>query len=79
MGFFCGRPIVRASQTCRPDQGSGGRGRLKKVSAWLGHANAGFTYRVYHHYLPEKLDDREAERLNTFLFGSGDTKKAGSS
>lgn len=52
---------------------------IKKVSAWLGHANAGFTYRVYHHYLPEKLDDREAERLNSFLFGSGDTKKAGSS
>lgn len=48
---------------------------IKKMSAWLGHANAGFTYRVYHHYLPEKLDDREAERLNSFLFGGGDKKR----
>ncbi|PRR76169.1 hypothetical protein MOHU_00110 [Moorella humiferrea] len=27
---------------------------------------------------PERLDDRKAERLNSFLFGISDTKKAGS-
>lgn len=41
---------------------------VKKVSAWLGHADAGFTYRVYHHYIPEQMDPGEAQRLNTFLF-----------
>lgn len=44
---------------------------VKKVSAWLGHADAGFTYRVYHHYIPEEMDPREAERLNAILFGGG--------
>ncbi|MBC7335427.1 MAG: site-specific integrase, partial [Clostridia bacterium] len=47
---------------------------VKKVSAWLGHADAGFTYRVYHHYIPEKLEPGEAERLNAILFPSRDKK-----
>jgi integrase len=48
---------------------------VKKVSAWLGHADAGFTYRVYHHYIPEKIDQKEAERLNAYLFGGSSKKK----
>ncbi|TDA70190.1 MAG: site-specific integrase [Clostridia bacterium] len=47
---------------------------VEKVSAWLGHANPGFTYRVYYHHIPQKLDPGEAERLNAILFG-GDGKK----
>ncbi|MGB9886697.1 MAG: tyrosine-type recombinase/integrase, partial [Moorellales bacterium] len=47
---------------------------VKKVAAWLGHADAGFTYRVYHHYIPETLNPGEARRLNAFLFGE-DAKK----
>lgn len=47
---------------------------VKKVAAWLGHKDAGFTYRVYHHYIPEKLEPGEAERLNAILFPSRDKK-----
>ncbi|MGB9919267.1 MAG: tyrosine-type recombinase/integrase [Moorellales bacterium] len=42
---------------------------VKRVAAWLGHRDAGFTYRVYHHYLPEKLDEAERLRLEAVLFG----------
>lgn len=42
---------------------------VKRVAAWLGHRDAGFTYRVYHHYLPEKLGEAERLRLEAVLFG----------
>ncbi|MDN5348392.1 MAG: integrase [Clostridia bacterium] len=47
---------------------------VKKVSAWLGHKDAGFTYRVYHHHIPEVIDPREAERLNAILFSTCNKK-----
>ncbi|MCR4419317.1 MAG: hypothetical protein QHH27_06230 [Clostridia bacterium] len=30
---------------------------------------------VYHHYIPERIDQKEAERLNAYLFGRSSKKK----
>lgn len=49
---------------------------VKKVAAWIGHGDAGFTYRVYHHYIPQALDEEESARLDEVLF-AGKTKRTG--
>ncbi|WP_192868132.1 tyrosine-type recombinase/integrase [Calderihabitans maritimus] len=41
---------------------------VRQVSAWLGHKDPAFTFKRYHHYIPAKIDEREAERINAMIF-----------
>jgi integrase len=41
---------------------------MKKVSRWLGHASEGFTWRQYHHLLPDKTVEEDARILSDVVF-----------
>lgn len=43
---------------------------MRIVSAWLGHKDPGFTFKKYHHYIPQRLNSEEAERINSLIFGA---------
>ncbi|MFZ3172450.1 MAG: hypothetical protein WA118_10755 [Carboxydocellales bacterium] len=52
---------------------------MEKVSAWLGHKDPDFTFKRYYHYIPQKVENKEAERINKLLFGSSGKKKTAGS